>query len=142
MRPKIDGSRVRWSRSADADSSYTQFRRYLRTVFAYAGSHSLSRELHPVADPSALRPGDVFIQGGFPGHAVIVLDVALGTDGVRRFLLAQSYMPAQNLHVLKNPSDRTSPWYVARPAGTLRTPEWTFDYGDLKRFPSASCESL
>ena len=90
---------------AAADSSYVTFRAYLDTVFMYAGSYSLARELEPVADPSTVMPGDVFVQGGFPGHAVLVADVTANARGERRFLLVQSYMPAQDVHVLVNPLD-------------------------------------
>lgn len=107
------------------------FDQYLETVFAYAGTLSLSRELKQATE---IMPGDVFIQGGSPGHAVIVMDVAVNAAGQRRFLLAQSYMPAQNIHILKNPSDPRSPWYSTRVNEALITPEWDFKPGSLKRF--------
>ena len=76
------------------------FRRYLDMVFNYAGTLSLSKEL--IALPyKNLQPGDVLIQGGSPGHAVVVMDVAVNRDGKKLYLLAQSYMPAQEIHVLK-----------------------------------------
>ncbi len=135
-RPRIDDNRVTWEKTAAPDSSYRTFRKYLTTVFTYAGSYSLSQELEPVANPDNIRPGDVFIQGGFPGHAVIVIDLAVDAEtGERAFLLAQSYMPAQDIHVLKNRQDRElSPWYVVDPASELVTPEWIFEWGDLTRF--------
>jgi hypothetical protein len=108
-------------------------------VFTYAGSASLAAELVAVADPAEIRPGDVFIQGGFPGHAVLVTDVAEDSAGERILLLLQSYMPAQDIHVLTNPSSPISPWYSARKEGVLQTPEWTFRYSDLRRFPEADC---
>lgn len=44
-------------------------------------------------------------------------------------------MPAQDVHVLRNPSDGApSPWYAADGGETLPTPEWTFRRGDLRRF--------
>ncbi len=141
IRPQVDGNRVDWARTAEPDESYDSFRRYLELVFTYAGSVSLSRELSQVTDPADVRAGDVFIQGGFPGHAVIVVDVAENDAGERAFLLAQSYMPAQDIHVLRGPEGRRDdPWYPARSAGTLETPEWTFDYGDLRRF-AAVCQA-
>lgn len=126
---------VAWVRSAEPDRSYASFRRWLDTVFSYAGSASLARQLRPVADGRALRTGDVFIRGGFPGHAVIVVDTARHPDGRRVFLLAQSYMPAQQVHVLRNPSRPESPWYDVDFGPELRTPEWTFTAGELRRFP-------
>ena len=53
-----------------------------------------------------MQIGDVFIKGGFPGHAVVVLDMAENDrTGQRVFLLAQSYMPAQDIHIMKNPTN-------------------------------------
>jgi hypothetical protein len=135
-RPRIEGRRVRWVRRGRQGTAYPNFRAYLISVFTYAGSYSLSRELTPVRNPADIRIGDAFVQGGFPGHAVIVVDMAVErTSGRKTFLLAQSFMPAQNLHVLKNPARAGGgPWY-ALPTGTsLRTPEWTFVLHHLRRF--------
>ena len=83
-----------------------------------------------------IRIGDVFIQGGFPGHAILVVDLAISeTTGRIAIMLAQSYMPAQDIHILLNPaSRRKQPWYIAGDDDTLYTPEWTFEWTDLKRF--------
>ncbi|MEM7659025.1 MAG: DUF4846 domain-containing protein [Bacteroidota bacterium] len=133
-RPKISGNRVNWVRSAQPNDSYASFRKYLETVYMYAGTYSLQQEMKPIPIEE-LQAGDVFIQGGFPGHAVMVMDVVRHPEtGIKRFLLAQSYMPAQDMHILRNPTDASlSPWYEL-PAGSLYTPEWTFEAGDLRRF--------
>jgi hypothetical protein len=135
-RPRVRGSKVTWRQTGRADSSYTGFREYLDTVFNYAGSYSLSRELKEVAHPNDITIGDVFIRGGFPGHAVIVLDLAVeSSSGKKAFLLAQSYMPAQEIHILRNPNnDEMNPWYEVNGAEKLFTPEWTFEWSELKRF--------
>jgi hypothetical protein len=135
-RPAVVGNRVTWSKSAEPDASYRAFRAYLDKVFQYAGTRSLARELDAVPDPEAVRSGDVFIQGGSPGHAVIVVDVAAErATGRKVVLLAQGYMPAQDMHVLKNPGDAGGgPWFPASFGEELRTPEWTFRRGDLRRF--------
>ncbi len=67
---------------------------------------------------------------------LIVVDVAISEPGERIFLLAQSYMPAQEIHILKNPNDSTlGPWYSTHlKDGVLATPEWTFSISDLNRF--------
>lgn len=139
-RPRVEGSRVRWVPGAATDGSYQSFRRYLDLVFTYAGSASLARELVPVSETARVEGGDVFIQGGYPGHAVLVVDVAEREDGRRVFLLAQSYMPAQEIHVLRNPAHAGSPWYDAARAGELVTPEWVFRYSDLRRFGAPACD--
>ena len=92
-----------------------------------------------MADPSKPQIGDVFIQGGFPGHAVLIVDIAESAQGERAFLLVQSYMPAQEIHVLRNSAD-LNPWYRAQSKGKLQTPEWDFEYGDLRRFRPCSCD--
>jgi hypothetical protein len=138
-RPIVRGERVRWTRSAAPDGSYSSFRRYLDTVFTYAGSASLEKELLRVPRVAEVEPGDVFIEGGFPGHAVLVLDVAVETaTGRKAFLLGQSYMPAQEFHVLRNAAGPDhGPWYDADFGERLVTPEWTFRADHLRRFASA-----
>ena len=139
MRPHISGRKTEWQKSSGADASYTSFRRYLDSVFSYAGTLSLARELDPVADASRIEAGDVFIQGGSPGHAVIVVDVAENAQGRRAVLLAQSYMPAQDIHVLRNPRSPDNPWYVIEGDKPLTTPEWDFPAGSLRRFSAVAC---
>src|SRR5439155_25136555 len=80
-----------------------RFRKFLVAVFADAGTASLAAEMKRGNLP--LAPGDVLIQGGYPGHAVLVLDAADAPDGRRLVLLGQSYMPAQQFHVLRNLAD-------------------------------------
>ncbi len=135
-RPRVNGNRVRWVSLAGWDDSYATFRRYLDSVFMYAGSWSLSRELLPKRDLADLNIGDVFIKGGFPGHAAIVVDTAIDpATGEKMFLLAQSYTPAQDIQILQNPAapDHGS-WYSLPWRGRLVTPEWTFKASELKTF--------
>lgn len=134
-RPIVKGNDVRWEKTAKYSSSYASFRRYLERVFMYAGTYSLSKELRPV-NIKDMEIGDVFIRGGFPGHGVIVVDMAADdTTGKKLFLLAQSYMPAQDIYILNNPTNSDlSPWYELDFAHQLETPEWVFDRDQLKRF--------
>lgn len=132
-RPVVRGNDVRWSQSAQPNDSRQNFRAYLEMVFNYAGTYSLKQEMKR-AEVSGILPGDVFIEGGFPGHAVIVLDVAEDAHGDRLFLLAQSYTPAQDMHVLVAFGGEFSPWYSVAFGDELHTPEWTFVREDLRRF--------
>lgn len=132
-RPTAKGSKVHWRRSKKPDRSHAALRAYLDNIFTYAGTYSLAREMDPVP-PRAMQIGDVFIQGGFPGHAVLVADMAENAEtGERRFLLLQSFMPAQDIHVLRGPVP-ASPWYPVAFGDELQTPEWTFSSSDLKRW--------
>ncbi|MCS6823105.1 MAG: DUF4846 domain-containing protein [Cytophagaceae bacterium] len=134
-RPVVKNNKVTWVLNSPKEDSYKQFKAYLRQVFMYAGTSSLSKELIPVRIEQ-IQPGDVFIKGGFPGHAVIVMDVAVNEKNNEKiFLLAQSYMPAQEIHILKNPQNETlSPWYSTKFGEILVTPEWNFEASQLKRF--------
>lgn len=133
-RIKVEGNACRWVPGRTADASHAELLRFLDMVFTYAGTLSLQRELRPA--PTDLRIGDVFIQGGSPGHAVIVVDMARHADGRTAFLIAQSYMPAQDIHVLKNAEHpELGAWYILSADDRLYTPEWTFDWGDRRRWP-------
>jgi hypothetical protein len=132
----VKGDQIKWIRTDMTSYEYPAFRRYLDVVFTYAGTYSLAQELVK-AEYRDIQPGDVFIRGGSPGHAVIVVDVAVNHSiGQKIFLIAQSYMPAQDIHVLINPSDlELSPWYEVDPgAEIIRTPEWEFRVEELRRF--------
>lgn len=133
-RISVDGNDASWFRTALVSNTYEAFRNYMDMVFAYAGTISLEQEL--VAVPvEEMKIGDVFIQG-YPGHCVIVVDMAQNTStGEKLFMIAQSYMPAQDIHILKNSDDNSiSPWYSTDFGRTLNTPEWTFYSNELKRF--------
>ena len=137
-RPKVSDNSVKWFRdkSIKPDPGYDSFREYEDTVFLYAGTASLDRDLVPRTDAAKMQIGDVFIRGGYPGHAVIVVDMAENKSaGAMVFLIAQSYMPAQDLHVLRNPNSfAVSPWYGQDFGDKLHTPEWDFKKAELKRF--------
>ena len=97
-----------WVLKAKKDYSYPNFLRYMNLVFSYAGTLSLQKELKKINDPDQLKTGDVFIRGGSPGHCFIVLNVVEDGRHHKKFLLAQSFMPAQNIQVLQENGD---PWF-------------------------------
>jgi hypothetical protein len=115
------------------------FNEYLLTVFSYCGTLSLERQLTPVIPFSDILPGDVLIKGGSPGHAMLVVDMAEDPAGNKVYLLAQSYMPAQDIHLVVNPTDsKLNPWYSVREVTHIVTPEWTFAPNQLRRWPKTS----
>lgn len=119
----------KWTQGA----SKAGFERYLEQVFNWCGTASLEKQLRPAGSLQRMQPGDVFIKGGFPGHAMIVADMAVNSEGKKIFMLAQSYMPAQDIHLVKNPvDDKLSPWYEITDNGGIDTPEWTFEPGQLR----------
>ncbi|WP_224364751.1 DUF4846 domain-containing protein [Hyalangium versicolor] len=129
-RAKISGSKVKWARTASADSSRASFRAYLDLVFTYAGTLSLQAEKkHPSRED--VRPGDFFVLGGSPGHAVLVLDVAVNAEGQRVALLGQGFIPAQDFQVLSPAQD--GPWFSLN-GDEVATPFWKpFPWSALRR---------
>ncbi|RKR80043.1 uncharacterized protein DUF4846 [Mucilaginibacter gracilis] len=104
----------KWILRAKPDYGYANFLRYMDLVFAYAGTLSLEKELKKVNSVDELKVGDIFIHGGSPGHCFIVVDMAQNAAHKKIFLLAQSYMPAQDIQLLQN----GSPWFsLDKPAG-------------------------
>ena len=131
----IDGNKTYWDDgSSVASTDYNSFWDYLELIFSYAGTASLEKEMKPI-EISAMQIGDVLIQGGYPGHAVIVVDMCENKKtGQKKYLLAQSYMPAQELQILKNPKYRDgNSWYDLE-NDVIQTPEWIFSGDDGRRF--------
>lgn len=136
VRPVV-GRSVRFQILAPPGSGHEAFRSWLDLVFTYAGSASLVRDTVPAGGD--VEVGDVFLHGGHPGHAALVVDVARNAAGRLVFLLLQSYMPAQEMHVLRNGADGAlSPWYDAAFGDRLLTPEWEFAASERRRFPELS----
>lgn len=136
-RLSITGNQVKWTKKVAADNSYPSFRKYMDAVFMYAGTLSLNKELKPVEKWDDIQIGDVVIYGGSPGHCVIVVDAAHNpTTKEKIFLIAQSWMPAQDIHILKNPhhNPEISPWYSSRFEGDFLSAECRFEHDDLKRW--------
>lgn len=130
----VDGNDVRWNLSSSYNDSYESFLKYMEMVFSYAGTLSLTAESTTISLEDLL-PGDILLEGGNPGHCVMVIDMAYDEAGNRCFLLAQGYMPAQDFHILTNPLHPQDPWYYeAEMDYPIRTPSWTFDEGSIRRW--------
>lgn len=112
----------------------THFNSYLEKVFGMCGTASLSKQMKRSALQN-MTPGNAFVRGGFPGHAAIVVDMATDDKGRKIYLLAQSYMPAQDIHILKNPMNQElSPWYELNEDEIIETPEYTFKSSEMKEW--------
>lgn len=127
---------VDWAHHRPDSTSRPSFNAYLNKVFTYCSTRTLERQLLPKR-LGQVEPGDVLIKGGAPGHAMLVVDVAEDARGRRIYLLAQSYMPAQDIHIVINPENAAlSPWYAADTVpGPIETPEWTFTTNQLRTWP-------
>jgi len=134
--PMLAGERIAWQSGPPRDGSHASLRRWLDTVYAFASTRSLAHELRPVEDPAAAAIGDVFIHPGSPGHAVIIVDLAVDpADGRKLALLAQSSTPARDVHILRNTLDPASgAWFALSAGRPLATPGRVFAPSELKRF--------
>lgn len=133
-RIQVRGNECLWKGEGSTQRDPANLLSFLDKVFTYAGTLSLSKELNS-AGTSPIMPGDVFIHGGSPGHALIVMDVVKHADGRQAFLIAQSYMPAQQIHVLKNTRQpELGAWFILDDGDRFYTPEWTFDWSERKRW--------
>lgn len=132
-RPTVNGNKVAWSTGAKAASDRPTFRKYLDMVFNYASTISLARKSSKTITLEEARPGDFFVLPGGPGHAILILDMAVGPDGKKHVLLGQGFMPAQDFHVLRS-SDAASPWFTLD-GDSVDTPFWpdAFPWSSLRR---------
>jgi hypothetical protein len=124
----------RWYKWKEGNNR-AKFKNYLDLVFGWCGSASLEKQLTHVQDFTEIKSGDVLVKGGFPGHAMIVADMAINTDGEKIFMLIQGYQPAQDMHIVINPLDnKLSPWYTLPEGREIITPEWKFYTNQLKKW--------
>lgn len=129
-RVKVKANEVRFFATGKPDSSRRAFDAYLETVFTYAGTRSLARDERAVPRAQA-EPGDFFVEGGSPGHAVLLLDLAEDGKGGRRALIGQGFTPAQDFHVVALDGD---PW-ISLDGDEVVTPRWRpFLWRSLRRF--------
>ena len=132
-RIKVNDSQTKtsWQLTAQPDDSYESFWEYMEQIFLYAGTASLEKELR-TRRYSDMHIGDVLIIGGFPGHAVIIVDMAKHVEtGEKIYMVAQSFMPAQELHVITS-TEAFSPWYRLDKRPNLTS--WGFEKSHLKHF--------
>ncbi|MBX2827419.1 MAG: DUF4846 domain-containing protein [Flavobacteriaceae bacterium] len=134
-RPKVNGNRVTFHKTASADHSKENFYKYLDLIFMYAGTLSLHHELPNITSIGEVEVGDLLIYPGSPGHVILVADIAVNEMGEKIFIFAQGNTPAQSVHILKNLNDTSlSPWYEITLGERLEIPTYYFDKVQLVRF--------
>ena len=136
MRTKEAKNRVTFYKTTTVDDSYESFREYLNIIFRYAGTISLDRESVPIMQNNKIKPGDFLITPGSPGHSVFIVGVAKNNAGKRLYLLAESFMPAQDVHLLRNTANSSiSPWYeLDVKSAQTATAKYIFKPTSIKRF--------
>ncbi|WP_179005098.1 DUF4846 domain-containing protein [Winogradskyella forsetii] len=133
-RPKINGNKVTFHKSATANHSKDNFYNYLNLIYMYSGTLSLYNELESIAAKD-LQLGDMLIKGGSPGHIVMLCDEVVNENGDKLFLLFQGNTPAQSVHLVKNLEDNTiSPWYRLNDDAVIPVSNYTFGSSKFVRF--------
>jgi len=134
-RPKINGNKVSFHKTASANASKENFYKYLNLIFMYSGTQSLYSELPKINSIENVQVGDMLIHPGSPGHVIMVVDKATNSEGENLFIFAQGNTPAQSVHILKNPSDTSlSPWYSVEIGQLLDIPTYYFNEAKFIRF--------
>lgn len=108
---------------------------FMEKVFINCGTYTVDAMTTQIAIKE-IQPGDVFVKAGAPGHAMIIMDAAVHEiSGKKIYLLAQGFMPAQDMHIVINPNDdKLSPWYEVNETGEIITPGYMFGVNNCKRF--------
>jgi Domain of unknown function (4846) len=133
--PVPAGERIAWQSGPPQDKSHASLRRWLDIVYSFASTRSLAHELRPVGRLADAAIGDVFVHPGTPGHAVIIVDLAVDSDGRNLVLLAQSSTPARDVHILRNTlAPGLGPWFPLVDGRPFTTPGRVFTPDELKRF--------
>ena len=134
-RPKVNGSKVSFHKTASKNASKTNFYKYLNLIYTYSGTLSLYNELPKITSSNKLQVGDMLVYPGTPGHIIMIVDEAKNENGEKRFILAQGNTPAQSVHMLKNPNDNSiNPWYTLELGSYIEVPGYYFENAKFIRF--------
>jgi len=97
--------RIAWQKRTAAGQLARQPAPLLDTVYAFASTRSLARELRPVEEMAAAAIGDVFVHPGSPGHAVIIVDLAVDPATAQARAAGPEQHAARDVHILRNTLD-------------------------------------
>ena len=133
-RLEVDGNTTRMVKKVQPDESYETFYAYMQRLFNYASTRSLFPE-STVIPRQDIKPGDILIFSGSPGHCIIIIDVCENELGEKAILLAQSNMPAQQVHILRPPY-ADQPWmFLNELWGRIQIMSWGFTDENIRRMP-------
>ncbi|MBP1587945.1 MAG: hypothetical protein ILO53_06055 [Clostridia bacterium] len=141
-RDVVNGRDVQWVLSTDRedvkenDYSYENLYKYLKEVYVYANTDSMAMQ-YSRKSINDVKPGDVFIATYAElkgqalliseeaadtvsyGHALVVADMAVNSDGEKVFLLIEGTTPATECAVVENPDGVSFEWFKIAEDGTF-----------------------
>ena len=112
------------------NNTFKSFNKYMTIIWSYAGTWSINKYDTKHVSVNNISAGDIFVIGGFPGHAITIVDVIENECGDKKIMLSQSFMPAQDHHILINPSNNTV-WFSIDEVPSVG---FSFTENNLKRF--------
>jgi hypothetical protein len=128
-RPAATSSRNTVYTVTTSPNNHESLRKYLDIVYTYTNTIALERDLKPATD---FAVGTIVVHGGSPGHCFMIIDESKNEKGQKVFKLAEGYMPAQTIYVLKNPED-DSPWHLLS-KDRITTASYDFKSFELRKF--------
>ena len=124
----VRGREVKMVKVEPPAGTHASYRKWLDSVFRYASTRSLHRDAQQVKGAGQLQAGDFLLQGGSPGHVVVILDVATNAKGENVALVGQGYLPAREFHLIKAKGKGVidGVWFKIskKKGGLLKTPTW------------------
>lgn len=137
---KSSGNDLEWVSGGQDSNGEENFKSYLSTLFVYISMSTLRKDLTQIEDVDGdeIQVGDIFIAKNADDKelAVMVADICRSDEtGERLMLLVQGGTPAQQLHIVDNPSDASiAPWYPCGFTSELSAPDLTLDIEKRYRF--------
>ena len=137
---KSSGNDLEWTGGGEDSNSEENFKAYLSTLFVYISMNTLRKDLTQIEDVDGdeIQVGDIYIAKNADDRelAVMVADICRNDEtGERLMLLVQGGSPAQQLHIVDNPTNAAiAPWYPCGFTSELSTPDLTLDVEKRYRF--------
>ena len=136
LNDKADG----WVGGGRDSNDEDNFKSYLTTLFVYISMSSLEGDIQKIEDVDSdeIQVGDLFIGTNTAGKKTCLMVADLCQDdltGERLMLLVQGGAPAQQAHIVANPTDaQLSPWYPCNFSNEMKTPDVTVKVESRYRF--------
>jgi hypothetical protein len=105
IRPVFHGIDVKLKKSERSDYSYAQYQKYLKLVYAESHTQQFYYWYQPVPVQD-VQIGDFFVIKGSKSHAVMIVDLAVGSDGQKYALIGQGDTPACQFYLLRSEDSR------------------------------------
>jgi hypothetical protein len=107
IRAVFKGLNFQKTKNGQPLSDMEAFRRYSNFIFEHSGTQTFWHYYPPVALQD-IFPGDFIVKKGKKGHAVLIMDLAVNSDGEKIALIGQGDTPACQFYLLKK---NVSPWF-------------------------------